>query len=301
MAEPYSPLAPGQSPGVNAARTADLIAWLREHAESMPNLAVIAPALISKLEHLEELEVRFEERLEAEKLDAMGELAAGAGHEINNPLTVIAGRAQLFLRHEENPERRRELALVNSQAMRVYEMIADMMLFARPPAPRKESCDLSKLLDDLVAEVTPRAAERTTTLVRSGPHEPLAIEADPTQVMVALRAMCDNAVEALGWGGHVELSARAVEGAVEVTIRDDGPGIPPEVRRHLFDPFYSGRAAGRGIGLGLSKSWRIVTNHGGRITVDSGPGRGATFVITLPNRGTGVPPVEYRRDADATG
>src|SRR5207237_177113 len=181
------------------------------------------------------------------------------------PLTVIAGRAQLFLRHEEHPERRRELALMNSQAMRVYEMIADMMLFARPPELRRVACDLSAIVDDLVTELTPRAAERQTEVARSGSRESLTIEADPTQLMVALRAVCDNALEALGRGGHLEIAAHAVEGGVQVTIRDDGPGIPPDVRRHLFDPFYSGRAAGRGLGLGLSKCWRIVTNHGGRI------------------------------------
>ena len=115
------------------------------------------------------------------------------------------------------------------------------------------------------------------------------MEADATQLMVALRAVCDNALEALGQGGHVEVLVQAAEGGARVAIRDDGPGISPELRRHLFDPFYSGRAAGRGIGLGLSKCWRIVTNHGGRIEVDCGLGRGATFTITLPTRAAGQP------------
>src|SRR6185437_16828111 len=69
---------------------------------------------------------------------------------------------------------------------------------------------------------------------------------------------------------------------IEIVVRDNGPGIPPEIRRHLFDPFYSGRGAGRGLGLGLSKCWRIVANHGGRIEVESEVGRGATFKIRLP-------------------
>jgi signal transduction histidine kinase len=255
----------------------------------LAELRELLPAVVDKLACLNALETKFQETLEAEKLEAMAELAAGAGHEINNPLAVIAGRAQLFLRSEEHPERRRELALVNSQAMRIYEMIADMMLFARPPEPRKSPCDLSELVDDLVAELAARAAERQTELARVGAREPIAIEADATQLMVALRAVCDNALEALGQGGHIETSAQAVNGGAQVVIRDDGPGISPEVRRHLFDPFYSGRAAGRGIGLGLSKCWRIVTNHGGRIEVDCGLGRGATFTITLPTRAAGPP------------
>ena len=88
-----------------------------------------------KLARLAELEADFQRTLETEKLEAMAEFAAGAGHEINNPLTVISGRAQLLLRDETDPERRHALALISAQAMRVYEMIADMMLFARPPRP----------------------------------------------------------------------------------------------------------------------------------------------------------------------
>src|SRR5271156_3554646 len=98
--------------------------------------------------------------LEAEKLASLAEFAAGAGHEINNPLAVIAGRAQLLARDEADPERRRELVLIRTQALRVHEMIADLMLFARPPEPRFECCDVSRLLDELVAELRPQAAER---------------------------------------------------------------------------------------------------------------------------------------------
>ncbi|MGD0384000.1 MAG: histidine kinase dimerization/phospho-acceptor domain-containing protein, partial [Thermoguttaceae bacterium] len=102
--------------------------------------------LATILSRLETLENKFQETVEAEKLEAMAEFAAGAGHEINNPLTIIAGRAQLFLQGETDPERRRSLALVNSQAMRIYEMIADMMLFARPPQPNFAPVDAAKII-----------------------------------------------------------------------------------------------------------------------------------------------------------
>ena len=102
-----------------------------------------------------------------------------------------------------------------------------------------------------------------------------------------MRAVLLNALEAIGSGGHVDVTTRPSEqngrpAAAQIVVTDDGPGIEPEVRRHLFDPFYSGREAGRGLGFGLSKCWRIVTNHGGRIDVDSAPGSGATFTISLP-------------------
>jgi len=240
------------------------------------------PKLTARLARLGELENRFQEALEAEKLEAMAEFAAGAGHEINNPLTVIAGRAQLFLREEKDPERRRALALINVQAKRVYEMIADMMLFARPPKPEPEPIDLAVLIDALIEELSPQAALQEISLHRAGAEGAVEIEADPTQLMVALRALCRNALEAIGREGEITVSVQPGREHVEIRVADDGPGIPPDQRRHLFDPYYSARQAGRGLGLGLSKCWRIVTNHGGRIEVRSQADHGSVFTITLP-------------------
>ena len=267
-----------------------------------------SPSIADKLARLAELESDFQQALEVEKLEAMAEFAAGAGHEINNPLTVISGRAQLLLREETDPERRHALALISAQAMRVYEMIADMMLFARPPRPERQPVELVKLIDEMVADLLPRCARQETSIRRTGESEPIFIEADPVQLQVAFRAICCNAMEALQSGGHIEIGVEAAEmqadrlaaggtaseclaaagtAAREVHIRicDDGPGIKPEERRHIFDPFYSARQAGRGLGLGLSKAWRIVTNHGGRIEVSSPAGRGAVLTVTLPTAG----------------
>lgn len=234
------------------------------------------------LRRLRALEDEFQHTLETEKLAAMAEFAAGAGHEINNPLTVIAGRAQLYLRDENDPERRRALALISAQAMRIHEMIADLMLFARPPEPEPEPLDAVELLDRVIEESLPDAAAREITLRRTGGEGPIPLTADPTQLTVALRALCRNAMEAMGGEGTIELEAEQRGAEVLLRVADDGPGISPEERRHIFDPYYSARQAGRGLGLGLSKAWRIVTNHGGRIDVESEPGEGAVFTITLP-------------------
>jgi signal transduction histidine kinase len=233
------------------------------------------------LARLRELEAEFARTLEREKLEAMAEFAAGAGHEINNPLTVIAGRAQLLLQGETDPERRHALALMNAQAMRVYEMIADMMLFARPPQPNLERFDAVQWIDALVADLQPAAARQETVLTRTGSREPFDIEADRTQLTVAVRALVQNAFEALTSGGNVQVELLSIEAEVQIRVIDDGPGISEAERRHLFDPFYSARQAGRGLGLGLSKCWRIVTNHGGKVDVESSPGHGAKFTITL--------------------
>ncbi len=241
------------------------------------------PALAARLARLAQLEKSFEETLETEKLEAMAEFAAGAGHEINNPLAIIAGRAQLFLRDETDPERRRELALMNAQVKRAYEMIADMRLFARPPRPELETVDLVGLIDTLVADLTPQAAERSVTLCRQGDAGPIEAEIDPTQLSVAIHAMCRNSLEAIGYDGRIVINVRGTNDEAEICVGDNGPGIAPEHRRHLFDPFYSSRQAGRGLGLGLSKCWRIVTVHHGRIRVESSPD-GALLTIILPRR-----------------
>jgi len=249
----------------------------------------VTPSLAEKLARLAKLESEFQAILEAEKLESLAEFAAGAGHEINNPLTVISGRAQLLLREETDEERRHALALIVAQTKRVYEMIADMMLFARPPRPELQTVDLAHLADELVADLRPLCAEQKTSLYRTGETGPMPIEADPVQIGVALRAIGRNALEALGEGGVVEIgvgSSAEVESRTEgiVRIDDDGPGITPEHRRHFFAPYYSARQAGRGLGLGLSKAWRIVANHGGRIEVSSRPGGGTSFLVRLPCR-----------------
>jgi signal transduction histidine kinase len=255
---------------------------------------------------------RFAAALEAAKLEALYQFAYGLSHEINNPLANIATRAQTLLVDEKDPERRRKLATINQQAFRAHEMIADLMLFARPPALQLAPTDLAELAGRIVAEMQPLAKEQGTALVRTGSTEPLIATVDPTQIAVALRALVQNSLEAVRGGGRVEVSAECraefeVQGSKfkvdeahtgvplpstphsairnpQLIVSDTGPGIPPEIRAHIFDPFFSGREAGRGLGLGLSKVWRIVREHGGTIEMDSPATGGAVFAIALPEQ-----------------
>ncbi len=155
---------PGIDFDLDACRRRGVEAGQRWAAE-VGGLADWLPPLAARLARLEN---RFQETLQQEKLTALAEFAAGAGHEINNPLTVIAGRAQLFLQEETNPERRRALALINAQAMRVYEMIADLRLFARPPQPELQQVALVELVDGLIAELAPLAAQEQISLDARG-------------------------------------------------------------------------------------------------------------------------------------
>lgn len=232
--------------------------------------------------------------------DALKELAYGASHEINNPLANISTRAQTLLKQETDPEKRRMLAAIHTQAMRAHEMIADLMFFARPPALSYTRFDLMELLQRIVAEMAPQGRLQNTELllkslspatrenrqssatVAEGKIE-LPIEADMTQIPVAVRALIQNSLESLGSDGHIEVIASVAKDQITITVADDGPGIPPEVRKHIFEPFFSGREAGRGLGFGLGKCWRIITEHGGRIEVMPASPRGTIFKLLLPS------------------
>ena len=142
-------------------------------------------------------------------------------------------------------------------------MISDMMLYAKPPEMIPAPIDAVKLVAGVVAELAPQAAQQGTDLILDRAADRLDMQGDALQLAVAIRSLCVNALEALGGGGTVVVTVRpemlppdqGIE-CVQIVVRDSGPGIPPAARRHLFDPFYSGREAGRGLGLGLSKCSR---------------------------------------------
>jgi len=253
----------------------------------IPYAAEIPARAARTAARLSALEMSFAETLEQAKLDAMAEFAAGAGHEINNPLAIIGGHAQVLLRRTQDPEQRRILAAITAQVRRAHEMIADARLFARPPQPSLIPVDLR----DIVRQVEPALRELAdrygTALNCELPTERVEMQADPVQLAAAFSALGKNAVEAAAAGGRVTLALHDHPDEVVFEVRDNGPGIPPEQRRHIFDPYYSARQAGRGLGLGLSKAWRIAQLHGGEIRVQSRPGEETVFILHLPRRTSG--------------
>lgn len=251
-----------------------------------------------------------ESRLESRKLDSMKELAYGASHEINNPLANIAARAQTLLRDEEDHQRRHALLAIHKQALRAHEMISDLMLFARPPELIRKKLDLKHLIDQVTTELAEACKLHDVQIFADIPKESVEIEADAEQLAVALSALCTNSLEAIGSSGTIWIKLQqqcttssfltdddqaGFRGQTVIEVVDDGPGLSEQACRHLFDPFYSGREAGRGLGFGLSKCWRIITDHGGTVSVDhclnddtdgylyDGISKqGTRFIITLP-------------------
>ena len=266
--------------------------WLAEQiscwSTPVPGAGRNLRSLFAKFDRLRSLEKNFAKALESEKLLSLKQFAYGAGHEINNPLVNISTRAQTLLGDERDPERRRKLATINSQAFRAHEMISDLMLFAQPPQLIPQRIDLVQVIQQLADQFAEQASAHNVRIRWMAMAEPVVVSADPDQLQVALGAICTNALDAIAHGGTIEIELTTTDEIINhakfaaIHIRDTGPGIPAEVRRHMFDPFFSGREAGRGIGFGLSKCWRIVTDHGGSIVVDSQFGSGATFTVLLP-------------------
>lgn len=243
---------------------------------------MLLDALAAAEAHLA-LAARFDERVAEARLEALRELAYGAGHEINNPLANIAARAQALLLDERDPERRRRLATIVDQAFRARDMIGGLMLFARPPKAEAAATTVADVLRPVVEAVAPRAAARGVRLSYSPAPVPLGLYVDATQVADAVRMLVINAIEAVDDGGHVHLEEGAeADSTARIMVSDDGPGMDPETAARACDPFFSGREAGRGIGLGLPKARRLIESSGGRLVVESRPGRGTRCTVDLP-------------------
>jgi signal transduction histidine kinase len=224
-----------------------------------------------------------EDRLAERKLSALAEFAAGAGHEINNPLAVISGQAQYLLAGEEAPERQRPLQTIVQQAQRIHQILTELMQFARPGRPQRRPVDVRILARDTGALLHEVAALRQVRIEVEEPDEPCVAECDPRQLQTALYALLRNAVEAAAADGWARLRVEtAAADRLRLVVEDAGPGPSPAEQAHMFDPFFSGRPAGRGRGLGLPTAWRLARQQGGDVTFEPLPLGPTRFVLTLP-------------------
>ncbi len=231
-------------------------------------------------------------RLQAGKLGALAEFAAGAGHEINNPLAVISGQAQYLLSHEsdwfhENAEDapRQALEAIVAQTRRIHGILRELMQFAKPAPACPGWVDLPTLLGEVAAGLEELGRQRRVRIEVALQPERLPVYADAGQLRTALSCLLRNAIEAAPTDGWARLVLRrpAAGEAIEVLIEDNGPGPDAAQRPHLFDPFYSGRTAGRGRGLGLPIAWRLSQLQGGDVRLDPPRRHEPTrFVLTLP-------------------
>ena len=223
--------------------------------------------------------------LQSEKLAAVGQLGAGIAHEVKNPLAGILGCAQLSLRKvEPGTPLEKNLQLIEKETKRCKTIIENLLRFARQEKTVFEPIDVNRVVEDAVAIVS-HQLELQQVKVRKELAEDLpAIRGHANQLQQVLMNLMINAQDAMeGHPGTVTVTTgRPHAERIEVRVIDTGPGIPKEVQGKLFEPFFTTKPTGKGTGLGLAVTYGIVKDHGGDIRVESEPGHGATFIITLP-------------------
>jgi signal transduction histidine kinase len=235
----------------------------------------------------QELKRMEEEVRTADRLAAVGQLAAGVAHEIRNPLGVIRAAAQLARDEKvDNPEVRESIAVILNEVDRANRVVTGLLDFARPASPDVVTLDLQETVREAVGIMGSYAASHGVALIPDMTDRPLRVSGDGELLKQAFINLIMNAVQASPPGETVEvrvLSAAGdgMEGAM-VEIRDHGPGIPSEIMEKVFDPFFTTRAQGHGLGLAIVH--RIVRDHGGQVRINSRPEAGTTASVWLPGK-----------------
>jgi two-component system NtrC family sensor kinase len=236
---------------------------------------------------------RLQDRLiQAEKLSAIGQLIAGVAHDLNNPLTSVVGFADFLAEAPDVPARIREpLRVIQQEAERASKIVKNLLSFARRQEAR-QTAGIRPILEATLGLFRNQLSADRIALELVCPPDLPDLELNPNQIQQVFVNLIQNAAQAIlaaDRPGSVRVTARRWMDGVAVDVADDGPGMPPDVAARVFEPFFTTKPEGRGTGLGLSISQGIAREHGGRITLATGPGVGSTFTVELP--GPVRPPV----------
>ena len=226
----------------------------------------------------EELRTTQEELIQKEKLAAVGQLAAGVGHELRNPLGVIKNAAYYIKsKLPDDPKLQKHIAIMEKEITNSDKIISDLLGFSRTRPPTIVPSDINKVVEDTLEAV--EIPENVNLVKKLGADLPNAM-ADPDQIRQVFVNFGLNAIQAMPEGGRFNIATGKKDDFIEVEFTDTGCGIPEENTKKLYDPFFTTKA--RGIGLGLAVSQGIIERHNGSIEVKSEVGKGTTFVVKLP-------------------
>jgi len=220
--------------------------------------------------------------LRTERLAELGTLASGMAHEIGTPMNVILGRAEYLIQRTQEETTKKGLETIVGQVERITKIMNQLLTFARRRPSERRPMDISWTVQDILEVLRERLARhRIQVETTFAPSLPL-VYADPDQMSQVLLNLVINAIHAMPEGGTLRLGLRPKGQQMTLTVTDTGHGIPRGDLEKIFVPFFTTKEVGKGTGLGLTVVQGIIQEHGGSIEVDSEPGRGTTFTITLP-------------------
>jgi PAS domain S-box-containing protein len=228
-----------------------------------------------------------------EKFTAMGQMMAGAAHELNNPLTAILGVSDLLRERATEDATRRQVDLVLQQARRAATIVQNLMAFSRPLAQGRATLRLGDILKEALQLEHANLEKKNISTKFTAPDDSFRVDGDRKLLLQVFLNILANAAQSISPAreqGQVDITVTRTGDQIRITFADDGPGIPAEIIGKIFDPFFTTKRPGGGSGLGLTISLAVIKEHGGTIEIESVPGAGATIHVLLPAAAHGEAP-----------
>lgn len=249
-------------------------------------LTAVADVLAAIVEHKnmeKEKEKLREQFMQSEKMAAVGKLAGGFAHEINNPMTVILGYAQLvMLKIEKSNPLYKSLESIERESKRCRDLIRNLLTFSRISKTQAENTEINEVINSALSLVEAQTKIKNIRIERKYDDKLPKVMLNSNQIQQVIINLCNNAIDAMPNGGIIVITTRQKDGFAEILVSDTGSGIPKNIINKIYEPFFTTKEIGKGTGLGLSLCFDIIQKHKGEILVESEDGKGTTFVIRLP-------------------